>query len=533
MIENRELGIPDYLAAIRRRAGVILIPMLIAPLGGYLVSRAIPPRYTSQSLILIEDQTVPQGYVKPVVTEDILLRLTTMQQQVLSRSRLQPMIERLGLVKNGKTLEDVIAEIRAGLGVQPVAPGFSSTASSSSTSSKSPAPAGVTPAKKVPGAPDPNAENIPGFNVSFTADNAADAQRICNELTSMFLQENLKEREEVAQQTTDFLSRQVEQAKNDLDAQDAKLATFKKQYLGQLPGDEDSNLKILMGLNSQLDANTQTLNRAQQDRTYAESVLQQSLASWKASQSEENPQSLQDQLTKMQSQLIELQARYTDDYPDVSKTKKDISEIQKKLKEINSAPAVSGDLAENANLTEPAAIRQLRVQIHQYGDVITQATREQKRLQDSINQYQGRVALSPAVEEQFKELTRDYETAQKSYDALLADKDQAAVQTDMERHQQGEQMRLLNPAQLPEAPTFPVWWMLTLGGLGAGLGAGCFLAVLLELQDKSMRNEKDVLAALEVPMLVAVPWVGSKALGGMHGVSELFRRPPDGQRIEV
>jgi len=524
MVENRELGIPDYMAAIRRRAKVILIPMLMATIAGYLVSRVIPPRYTSQALILIEDQTVPQGYVKPVITEDILLRLTTMQQQVLSHARLQPMVERLGLARSGKSVEDVIAAIRSGLDVEPVQPGVSNS-SSSTSSGKQPAP--VAPAKKVPGSPDPNAENIPGFNINFTANNAADAQRICNEITSMFLQENLKSREQVAEQTTDFLSRQVSQAKSDLDAQDAKLATFKKQYLGQLPGDEDTNLKILMGLNSQLESNTQTLNRAQQDKTYAESVLAQSIASWKASQSVENPQSLQDQLTKLQSQLIELQARYTDDYPDVSKTKKDISEIQKKLKEINSAPAQAGDASEKANVNEPAEIRQLRVQIHQYGDVIAQATREQKRLQDSINQYQGRIALSPAVEEQFKALTRDYETAQKSYDALLADKGQAAEQTDMELHQQGEQMRLLNTASLPESATFPVWWMLTLGGLGAGLGAGCVLALLLELQDKSIRDEKDILAALELPMLVAVPLVRGNEDDGPRRFSNLFRTPPD------
>jgi len=345
--------------------------------------------------------------------------------------------------------------------------------------------------------------------VNYTAPNAHDAQQICNELTSMFIEENLKAREEVAQQTTDFLSRQVDQAKRDLDDQDSKLATFKKQYLGQLPGDEDANLKVLMGLNSQLDSNTQSLNRAQQDKTYAESQLAQELSAWKASQSASNPQSIQQELTKLQEALVVLQARYTDDYPDVSKTKKDIVELQKKLKEINTATVPDGDVNEKATANDPPEIRQVRVQIHQYADIIAQATREQKRLQDTINVYQGRIALSPAVEEQFKSLTRDYETAQKAYDDLLAKKGQAEIQTDMERHQQGEQMRLLNAAGLPDSPSFPIWWMFALGGLGAGVAVGLAIAMLLELQDKSIRDEKDVLAALELPMLVAVPWVGA------------------------
>ncbi|HWY57518.1 MAG TPA: hypothetical protein VNZ03_23845 [Terriglobales bacterium] len=521
MIENRELGINDYLALLRRRAKVILIPLLLAPVVAFLVSYAFPPKYTSQSLVLIEGQSVPEGYVKPVITEDLTQRIATMQQQVLSRNRLQPLVERLGLVKKGKTLEDAIADIRTNLDVEPVQPSVSSSSNASSSSKK-----------KKPGQNNANSGDMVGFNVNFTADNPREAQQICNELTSMFLEENLKAREQVAVNTTDFLSRQVDQAKRDLDGQDSKLASFKKQYLGQLPGDEDANLKILMGLNAQLDSNTQALNRAQQDKTYSESLLAQDLALWKASQSADNPQSIEQQLTKLQSQLIELQARYTDDYPDVAKTKRDIAILRKKLKEINSATVQSGDATEKASSNEPPEVRQLRVQIHQYSDVITQATREQKRLQDAINLYQGRVALSPAIEEQFKALTRDYETAQKSYADLLAKKGQSEVQADMERHQQGEQMRLLNAAADADSPSFPVRWMFAAGGLGAGFAVGLGLAFLLEFQDKSIRDEKDVLAALQLPMLVAVPWVGADEDGrGM--LLGRFRRSAEEETIEV
>src|SRR6184192_3587627 len=101
MIENRELSMDDYLAMLRRRLKVILIPALLAPLAGFLVSFAFPPKYTSRSLVSVEEQKVPQGYVKPVVTEDISQRITSMEQQVLSRNRLTSMIDRLGLAKKG------------------------------------------------------------------------------------------------------------------------------------------------------------------------------------------------------------------------------------------------------------------------------------------------------------------------------------------------------------------------------------------------------------------------------------------------
>ena len=129
--------------------------------------------------------------------------------------------------------------------------------------------------------------------------------------------ENLRTRVGVAQGTTEFLTRQVDEAKSALDGQDAKLAEFKRKYMGQLPGDAENNLRILMSTNSQLDANTQTLNRAQQDKAYTESLLAQQLQAWKSSQSSNNPQTMEQQLGVLQSQLMQLQARYTDDHPDV------------------------------------------------------------------------------------------------------------------------------------------------------------------------------------------------------------------------
>jgi uncharacterized protein involved in exopolysaccharide biosynthesis len=306
---------------------------------------------------------------------------------------------------------------------------------------------------------------------------------------------------------TEFISRQLEEAKRNLDDQDAKLAEFKRQYSGQLPGDEDNNLKVLGTLNSQFDANTQTVNRAQQDKSYTESLLGQQLSAWKSSQGTNNPQSLETQLSSLQSQLLSLQGRYTEDHPDVIKTKADIAEVKKKLAEVNEAAAKGGEANAKASATEPPEIRQLRMQVHQYEDVLTQATREQKRIGEQIKMYQSRVAISPGVEEKYKLLTRDYESAQKFYNDLLAKKSTSEMATDMERRQQGEQMHLLNAANLPESPSFPNRLLFAAGGLGSGLVIGMGLALWLELRDKSIRNEADVLASLQMPVLVSLPWV--------------------------
>ena len=494
MIQNRELTMDDYLSMLRRRAKVILIPAVLATvLGylGYLVVDRYSAKYTSQSTILVEGQKVPENMVQPVVSEDLGARMATLQQQVMSQTNLQPVVERVFPGKNSQEAGEMIDIIRQNMKVEQV-----------------PTDLLQLGAKRKPGA----GGNSGGFYVFYTAPKPREAQQICNELTTLLVNENLKSVQAAAKGTSDVLSKGIEDAKHNLDDLDSKLASFKKQYVGQLPGDEENNLKILAGLNSQLESNTQTLNRAQQDRTYTQSMLAQQLSTWKSTQSSTNPQTLEKQLSDLESQLLGLQGRYTEDHPDVIKTKADIAEVKKKLAEINKASSDASDTTnEKASATEPPELRQLRMQIHQYEDLIAAATRDQKRLQQEIGVYQGRVSLSPAVEEQYKGLTRDYENATKSYQDLLSKKSAADLTVNMTNQAQGEQMALLNPASLPDAPSFPNPWLFVGVGLAAGLALGIGLALWMELRDQSIRTEADAEAALELPLLAAVPWVGVMA----------------------
>ncbi len=485
---NRELTLDDYLAMLRRRLWVILLPTVLAPAIGFAVSYAFTPRYTSTSLVLVEEQKVPEGYVKPVVTEDLSQRITRLEQRALSTEELRPMVEKLKLSEGplGMSLD----EIRKGVTIQAVQ-------------------------AAVVQAPWQNKGDVPGFNVNFTGNNPKTAQAICSEISNIMIRENFADREAIARETAEFLGRQVLDAKNKLDELDSKMAAFKARFPGQLPTDSDKNMQYLMTLNSQLEAHTQALNRAQQDKAYAESMLAQQLAAWKSTADSTDPKTLQKQMSDLQSQLLQLKTRYTDDYPEVVKAKNDIKALQKKIDEANAAAANPSTVSSNANnLAEPPEIQQLRFQIHQQQDTITQATRAQQKIQDEIKLYQGRVALSPAIDQQYKELTRDYDTAQKNYNDLLMKKSQADTQIDMEREQQGEQMHVLQPANLPGAPSFPNRLLFAGGGLGAGLVLGLALAMWLEFRDQSIRTEADVMALLELPVLTQVPWVGAEIKNG-------------------
>ena len=485
MLGHRDLSIDDYLAILRRRMWIILIPAIIAPVGAYLASLTLPNEYTSQTLVLVEQQKVPDAFVKPMVTEDLAQQLGTMQEQILSRTRLQPIIERFGLFKQdvGKVaMEDLVDKLRKSIS--------------------------ITAIKPLPGG---RTGDMPGFYISFTASGPRLAQQVCEEITSMFIQENLKAREQRSQGTTEFLSNQLAEAKQKLDDQDAKLAVFKRKYIGALPGQEQTNLGLLTGLNTQFDATTQAISRAQQDKAYAESTLAQQLSALDAAQPSAGPQPdiLQLQLVTLQNQLMAAQARYTDDHPDVIKLKNSIAEVKKEIEAVGSSqtekPASeSGD----RRVRETPQIQQLRANIHSLEETIRGKTRDQARLQQQIGVIQSRLSLSPAVEQEFKELTRDYTTALAFYNDLLAKESQSQMATNLERRQQGEQFRVMDPPNLPESPSFPNRPLFAGGGLGIGLALGIGITLLIEMRDKSIRTENDIKFFLQVPTLAVIPVVG-------------------------
>src|SRR5579859_1572480 len=178
MSENRELTMDDYLAMLRRRLKVILIPALIAPLAGFLVSYVFPPKYTSTATIEVEVQKVPDTYVQSVITADFTQRVQTIQERVMSPARLRPVVQSLGLVKPEEE-SNFIEEIRQSVLVEPVITPLSASASSKKKGSATSGPQ-------------------PGLNVSYTDSNKERAQKVCNALTEQFVNENLKSRGELA-----------------------------------------------------------------------------------------------------------------------------------------------------------------------------------------------------------------------------------------------------------------------------------------------------------------------------------------------
>jgi len=478
---NRREWVPaDYIAMLRRRWVLIAVLAIVGPPLGYGAARVLPAKYKSQTLVLVQPPTISAKIVEPVDAADVSQRLASMQQQILSRSRLEPLIRQFGLFSkdvNQVSMDGLVDRLQKAIEVSPVAP-----------------------------MAETRANNLPGFFINVTMDNPVTAQQICSTVTSMFIDENLRTLQQRSDVTTEFLSQQLAESKKNLDDQDARLADFKSRHMGSLPDQEQTNLNLLTGLTAQLDAATQALARAQQEKSFAESMLAQQISTWQASQTGQNPETQEQQLAALQTLLSSLQARYTDNHPDVIKAKNDIAQLQKKIAE-SSAQHNVADREKARSAVEPLQITQTRAQIHTQEQVMAEKSKEQEKIKEQIKLYQDRVQSSPVVEEEYKQLTRGYQTALDSYNSLLKKRDDAAMATDLQHQQQGEQFRILDPANLPDKPSFPDRRLFAVGGLAGGLGMGLGLAFLLEMRDTSLRTERDVEYYLRLPLLVMIPTV--------------------------
>ncbi len=479
MLGHRVLNIQDYSAILKRRWWVILLPMILFSLVGIAVTFFIEPQYISQTLVLIEQQKVPEDYVRPVVAEDLNSRLASMQEQILSRSRLQPIIERFNLYGSSHMGMDArIDKVRKDITIRPIQSEIART------------------------------NGLPGFFIAFRSNDPHTAQSVCSEITSLFLSQNLQDRARSAEGTTDFLKSQLDEAKRNLDAQDDKLAEFQRTYLGNLPGDENTSMNMLMSLNTQLDATTQAIARMEQDKSYGESLLAQQVREYKNPQQHDKPQAQQSELQRLQAEEADLSARYTSDYPDVVAVHRKIKELQDEIAKAP-APAPTPTPAPTAvNDSEPMSIQQLRAQLRNLDLQISQKKHDQGRLQQQIGMYQSHLQSSPGIQEQYKALTRDYQTAQQFYDDLRRKLTQSQVATDLERRQQGEQFKVMDAPNLPEAPTFPNRMVFLAGGGFAGAFIGLLITALLEYRNTEVRSERDLWAFTKLPTLAVISITG-------------------------
>jgi uncharacterized protein involved in exopolysaccharide biosynthesis len=251
----------------------------------------------------------------------------------------------------------------------------------------------------------------------------------------------------------------------------------------------------------------------EQDKSYAESILSMQQAQQvQQTQTTEHgagaqaPQAMQLELQQLQTQLADLKARYTDDYPDVVSTQRKVSELEHKMAQAPTTPVTPASSAPKP--TDSLSVQQMRAQLRAMELGIAQKKHDQAEIQAQLRTYQDRIASSPAVEAEYKSITRENQTAQAFYDDLLNKLNQSKMATDLERRQQGEQFRVMDEPNLPESPSSPKRSVFVMGGLLLGLGLGLAIVALLEYLDTAIRSERDIWAFTKLPTLGVIGFTG-------------------------
>jgi len=484
--ESNEL--PDFTeikGMVRRRRWQFLVPFFCGWALVWGASWLIPSTYRSGTLILVEQPSVPEKYVVSNIDSDIQHQLDSITQQILSRTRLIRIIDSLGLYAQERkhaSPDDLVEKMSKDIDIE-LSRG--------------------------------DDRKLSAFNIYYASRDPKMAQAATAELANLFITENLVQRQERSENTTKFLEDQLDQARAKLAAQEAKLRVFKDQHLGELPTQTQSNLQILIGLQSQVQGNEDSLNRAQQRNTYLESLINQYRAMDSGSKpADGGPVGLAEidkELDQLKAHLTDLTSHYTDKHPDVRKTREQIARTEQMRERIvadmnnrsnTPSPAPTADQPLNP---KSAPILELESQLKANRLEIANREAEIKDEQSKINQYQARLNMAPVMEQQFADITRDYDQSKTDYESLLAKKNQSAMSTDLEKTQQGEHFRMLDPPNLPVRPYKPNRLQLCGLGLAVGLVLGGGFAFGREILSGKIYSEREIKKLVPIDVIAEIP----------------------------
>jgi len=480
----------DYWAMAVRRRWWLMGPLLVCGFIAFGVGHFWPEQYRSEALILVEQQKVPELYVTPNVVTDLQDRLQSMTQQILSRTRLQKLIEQSNLypdLRQRMNIDEIADKMRGDIRIELV----------------------QAPRRQ---------DELTAFRIYFLYGSARVAQQITNELTSLFIDENLQARGQQSVSTTTFLENQLEQARQDLAQQEERLREYKIRFIGELPEQKQGMLQTLGSLQSQLDANTAAIERAEQQRIYLESMRSEYQA-MKESHGNVDGDAVPSPITvadvtirDLQKQLTDLEAKYTSRHPDVDKLKDQIAGWQQSRKQLEQTPetAPSAKAPGTATLSpQGPALAEVDSRLKATKAEIENYQAEAKKLRARMDDLESRLNLTPLREQELSEVTRNYDNSRQNYQSLLQKKLQSELATNLEKRQQGEQFRIIDPPNLPLKPSEPNRLEILTIGWALGLCLGLGVTALLEMADETVHNERNLLESVSVPVLVHVPVIRS------------------------
>ena len=462
----------DYYGILKRRRWSLILPVLIIFTISIIAALILPPTYRSTATILIEEQEIPREFVVATVTSFAEQRIQTINQTIMSTTRLLGIINRFNLytdLRNKLTTEEIAAKMRKRIKFEAI--------SADVIDRRTGRPTAATIA----------------FSLSFEGDDPQQVFQVTNVLSSLYLEENLKTREQQTQGTSKFLAEEATALQQQLSGIDRKIADFKERNIHELPELLQVNLQGLDRTDREMDQLKDQLRTLKEKEGY----LQVQLISIPTDAANQD----RTLLKELKAKLVQLQSRASDKHPDVIKTRVEIAELEKRL---NVAPAKQGIVTDGNQADNPAYIT-LASQLASTQSDIESVKRQVEELNKRREGYLKRLESSPRVEESYKALTVERNNTQLKYDDMMKKSMEAKVAQGLEKGQMGERFTLIDPARLPEKPVKPNIPAILLIGLFLGAGAGIGLTSLKEFNDRSTRSSIDLEKATSLPVLTDIP----------------------------
>jgi uncharacterized protein involved in exopolysaccharide biosynthesis len=531
-VENQAPDIKDYLKVIKRRTKFLVIPFIVISILSIVLSVVLPPVYRSIATILIEEQEIPSDLVRSTVTSFADQRIQVISQRIMTRPNLTEIIKKFDLYAKelkSKSEEVILGKMRKSIKVESI---------SADVAGKSGSATKATIA----------------FTLTFEDNSPVISQKVANELTSLFLKENIKSRTQSAENATLFLNEESRRLKDKIQQIQTELAAFKEKNLNQLPQINGLNQSELTGLSSQLlslesqklslrerqfylegelaqldpnsMATTATGNRVfdMKDRL---KVLESEYPSLQASYSATHPDvikvkreidSLKKQigsnidLNKMNAELINKKAelamlskQYSDKHPDVIKLQKQISTIQQSMVSAKDIEATNTSVHPDnpAYITLKAQLESINAEFKSLEYTEAKLNKKKEDLLVSLRQ-------APLVEKEYTDLIQELDNTNLRYREVSSREMEAQISQQLEVERKGERFTLIDPPQAPLEPISPNRTAILFLGIVFALVSGFGCVFLVEMMGSTINNEKTIAAILGVQPLSSIPYLESE-----------------------
>lgn len=472
----------EYAGMVWRRKWTIVGALAVTMTVAIIYCMLAPKLYRSETLILVEDQKVAQGYVQGVTEGNLEQRIFLIQKQVTSRGLLADVIKEFDLypeIVREEGLDGAMAFLADTIRVEMV------------TAKEMRSNFTVR-------------NGIDAFTISFLHEDPAIAMKVTGRIASKFIEENLKSREHMAESNTEFLDSEVRAAKAELERREEEISRYKTLFLGELPQQMEANLRALDRLQIEITAGNEGIQRLSDRLALVDKAIQDyqrfgrttlALASGPL-----EPDPLFRRLRELRQNLNKLQAEFWDTYPEVTLTKDELKQVEKELVELYGPQVLKpGEAPPDPYLQD---ITRQRSEIQ--SELALAKKHHQTLLAEQQNR-EKRVERAPEIEQNLLVLERDYANVKNSYSSLLEKRLNARVVENLEKRQQGGQFRIVDAANFPRVPSFPNQRRILLLAflLGGGLGIG--IMVIQEQMNPQFRHPEDIEYMRGPQLLASIP----------------------------